>query len=75
MYGLKMSPPRNRTEAVTLGLVLALVAPSDEKAAQASEVAKQCAQGLTGAQVEACKTEALRTVAEAEFGGGMELLH
>jgi hypothetical protein len=38
---------------------LALVAPDDQKAQKASDLAEQIAQGLTVDQVEQCKADAL----------------
>ncbi len=46
-------------EALTQCLVLALVAPDDQKAQQAAELAEQIAHGLTVDQVEQCKADAL----------------
>jgi len=46
-------------EALTQCLVLALVAPDDEKAQKASDLAEQIALGLTVEQVELCKENAL----------------
>ena len=46
-------------EALTQCLVLALVAPNDQKAQKASDLAEQIAQGLTVDQVEDCKAQAL----------------
>ena len=46
-------------EALTQCLVLALVAPDDQKAQKAVELAEQIAQGLTVDQVEQCKVDAL----------------
>ena len=46
-------------EALTQCLVLALVAPDDQKARKASDLAEQIAQGLTVEQVEQCKIDAL----------------
>lgn len=48
-----------QSEVLTRCLVLALTAPSDEKAAQAAHLAEQIAQGLTKKQVENCKKAAL----------------
>lgn len=48
-----------QTQALTKALILALTAPTDEKAAQAAELAEQIAQGLTKKQVENCKKSAL----------------
>jgi len=49
-------------QALTQCLILALTAPSDKKADQASELAEKIAHGLTVDQVEACKIEALEMV-------------
>ena len=46
-------------EALTQCLVLAITAPTDEKANQASQLAEQIAQGLTKKQVNKCKKKAL----------------
>ena len=51
-----------QSEVLTRCLVLALTAPNDEKAAQASELAEQLAYGLTLDQVEQCKNQALELV-------------
>ena len=48
-----------QTQALTKALILALIAPSDEKATQASDLAESIAQGLDFAQVEQCKADAL----------------
>ena len=48
-----------QAQALTQALILALTAPSDEKAAQAAALAEQIAQGLTKKQVENCKKSAL----------------
>ena len=49
-------------EALTQCLILALTAPNDKKADQASELAEKIAFGLSVDQVEACKFEALEFV-------------
>ena len=49
----------SQIEALTQCLVLALVAPNDQKAQQAAELAEQIALGLTVDQVEQCKADAL----------------
>jgi hypothetical protein len=49
----------SQIEALTQCLVLALTAPNDQKAQQASELAEQIAFGLTDEQVEQCKLDAL----------------
>lgn len=46
-------------DALTKCLVLALIAPNDQKAQQAAELAEQIAYGLTLDQVEKCKVAAL----------------
>ena len=48
-----------QSQALTKALILALIAPSDEKATQASDLAESIAQGLDSAQVEQCKADAL----------------
>lgn len=53
--GLKMT----QLQALTQCLVLALVAPDDEKAQKASDLAEQIAYGLSLDQVEQCKAQAL----------------
>ena len=52
----------NQIEALTQCLVLALTAPNDQKAQQASELAEKLAYGLSVDQVEICKFEALEFV-------------
>lgn len=49
----------SQIEALTQCLVLALVAPDDQKAQQASELAEKLAFGLSVDQVEQCKADAL----------------
>jgi hypothetical protein len=53
--GLKMT----QLQALTQCLVLALIAPDDQKAEQASNLAEQIALGLTKKQVNQCKKKAL----------------
>jgi hypothetical protein len=53
-----------QSQALTNALILALIAPSDEKASQASELAESIAKGLDFDQVEQCKADAL-TIIEA----------
>jgi hypothetical protein len=48
-----------QTQALTKALILALIAPSDEKANQATDLAESIAQGLDFDQVEQCKSDAL----------------
>lgn len=50
----------SKTEALTQCLVLALTAPSDEKAQQAAELAEKIAQSLTKKQVNQCKQNAMK---------------
>lgn len=47
-------------DALTQCLVLALVAPDDQKAQQAAELAEQIAHGLTKKQVNQCKQAAIK---------------
>ena len=47
-------------QALTQCLVLALIAPDDEKAQKASDLAEQIAHGLTKKQVNQCKKQALK---------------
>ena len=54
--GLKMT----QIQALTQCIVLALIAPDDQKAEQASNLAEQLAYGLTVDQVEQCKNQALK---------------
>jgi len=48
-----------QSQALTKALILALIAPNDEKATQASNLAESIAQGLDFDQVEQCKADAL----------------
>lgn len=48
-----------QTQALTKALILAITAPNDEKANQASNLAETIAYGLTFEQVEQCKTDAI----------------
>lgn len=54
--------PTNPVEAVTLGLTLALTAPTEEKAKKCTAIADQIAvsAGLTTDQVDQCKASALQ---------------
>jgi len=52
-------------EALTQCLMLALVAPDDQKAQKASELAEQIAHGLTKKQVNQCKQAAIKLWGEA----------
>jgi len=51
-----------QSQALTNALILALIAPSDEKASQASELAESIAKGLDFAEVEQCKADALAII-------------
>jgi hypothetical protein len=51
-----------QTQALTKALFIDLIAPSEEKAAQASDLAESIAQGLDFAQVEQCKSDALAII-------------
>ncbi len=51
-----------QTQALTQALILALLAPSDEQATQASDLAESIAKGLDFAQVEQCKVDALAMI-------------
>ena len=55
----------SQIEAFTQCLVLAITAPTNEKATQASQLAEQIAQGLTKKQVNQCKKKALEILEEA----------
>ena len=48
----------NNEDALTLALVLAVTAPSDEQSKEATELAKGFASGMTEKQVEICKMAA-----------------
>ena len=54
-----------QSEILTRCLILAITAPTDEKAQQASELAEQIAQGLTKKQVNQCKKKALEILGDA----------
>jgi hypothetical protein len=47
-------------QALTQALILALTAPSDQKAQMASELAEQIAYGLTKKEVSQCKVAAIK---------------
>lgn len=52
-------------QALTHALILAIIAPDDEKAQKASDLADQLAQGLTEKDVEQCKSDALDSLERA----------
>ena len=54
-----MGDGMTQTQALTKALILAITAPNDEKANQASNLAETIAHGLTFDQVEQCKADAL----------------
>ena len=54
-----------QSEILTRCLILAITAPTDEKAQQASELAEQIAIGLTKKQVNQCKKKALEILEDA----------
>jgi hypothetical protein len=49
-------------QALTQCLVLAIIAPTDEQAEKAGDLAQDIAQGLTDLQVEQCKADALNII-------------
>jgi hypothetical protein len=53
-----------QSQALTQALILALIAPNDEKATQAARLAESIAQGLNSDQVEQCKLDALEMIGE-----------
>ena len=54
--------PPTPAERVTRALILALTAPDAARAQECADMAEHWAQGLTEAQVEACKAEAMQYV-------------
>ena len=50
--------PKTHKEALTLGLILAIQATDDAKAAECVRLADQLAAGMTPEEVEACKIAA-----------------
>jgi hypothetical protein len=58
------TPPPTPTpaELVTRALILALTAPDAARAQECADLAEHWAQGLTDAEVEACKAEAVKYV-------------
>jgi hypothetical protein len=53
-----------QSQALTQALILALIAPDDNRATQASDLAESIAQGLNAEQVEQCKLDALEMIGE-----------
>jgi hypothetical protein len=56
------TPPPTPAELVTRALILALTAPDAARAQECADMAEHWAQGLTDAEVEACKAEAMQYV-------------
>jgi hypothetical protein len=54
--------PPTPAELVTRALILALTAPDAQRAQECADMAELWAQGLTDAEVEACKEEAMKYV-------------
>jgi hypothetical protein len=55
-------PAPTPAELVTRALILGLTAPDAARAQECADMAEHWAQGLTEAQVEACKAEAVKYV-------------
>ena len=55
-------PAPTPAELVTRALIMGLTAPDAERAQQCADMAEHWAQGLTDAEVEQCKEEAMRYV-------------
>ena len=53
-------PTPTPAELVTRALILALTAPDAARAQECADLAEHWAQGLTDAEVEACKAEAMQ---------------
>ena len=53
-------PTPTPAELVTRALILALTAPDAARAQECADLAEHWAQGLTEAQIEACKAEAMQ---------------
>ena len=53
-------PTPTPAELVTRALILALIAPDAARAQECADMAEHWAQGLTEAQIEACKAEAMQ---------------
>jgi hypothetical protein len=51
-----------QTQALTKVLILAIIAPDDDRANQAARLAESIAQGLNSDQVEQCKLDALEMI-------------
>ena len=57
-------PALTPTELVTRALIMALTAPDAQRAQECADLAEHWAQGLTEAEVETCKAEAMQYVTE-----------
>ena len=55
-------PAPTPAELVTRALIMGLTAPDAQRAQECADMAEHWAQGLTEAEVEQCKTEAMRYV-------------
>lgn len=55
-------PAPTPAELVTRALIMALTAPDAQRAQECADMAEHWAQGLTDAEVEACKAEAMQYV-------------
>lgn len=53
-----------QTQALTKALILAIIAPDDDRANQAARLVESIAQGLNSDQVEQCKLDALEMIGE-----------
>ena len=53
-------PTPTNADLVTRALILALTAPDAERAQECADMAEHWAQGLTDAEVERCKAEAMK---------------
>jgi len=56
------TPAPAPTDLVTRALIMGLTAPDAARAQECADMAEHWAQGLTDAQVEVCKAEAMRYI-------------
>ncbi len=56
--------PQAKTDLVTRALIMGLTAPDAQRAQECADLAEHWAQGLTEAQIETCKAEAMQYVTE-----------
>ena len=61
-----MTKPQTDKEALVLGLLLSLTAPTDELAQEAAAMADSIASGMSTDEVEACKAIALAQYQSAD---------